>query len=84
MFHDVKDWLRACETCQKVKPGIGRGREELKDEDIDGPGIRAAMDLAVMPITPEGYRYLLVTKTITKIFIELFPLIREDHRSSSP
>ena len=81
MFRDIKDWLRACETCQKVKPGIKRGQEELKHEDIDGPSIRAAMDLAVMPITRQGYRYLLVYQDYYSKFIEFFPQVEKTLRA---
>ena len=60
MFKDVKSWLDVSETCQKAKAGVGRGKIDIKHENIEGPGVQAAMDLAVMPITKEGYKYLLV------------------------
>ena len=40
----------------------------------EGPGQRAAMDLAVLPYTPDGYCYLLVYQDYYSKFIELFPL----------
>ena len=58
-----------------------RGKIGIKHERVAGPGVRAVMDLAVMPYTPEGYRYLLVYQDYYSNFIELFPLVEKTPRT---
>ena len=63
------------ESCQKAKTGVGRGWIDIKHERIAKPGVRTAMDLAVMPVTAEGYKYLVVYQDYYSKFIELLPLM---------
>ena len=74
MANDIKEWLKACSVSQKTKPGTGRMGMKIKHENVTAPGQRAAMDLAIMPLTPDGYRYLLVYQDYYSKFIELIPL----------
>ena len=74
MPSDVADWLRAYLLCQEAKAGKGKGTVPLKQEWVGAPGVRAAVDLAVLPITTEGYRYLLVFQDYYSKWIELIPL----------
>ena len=74
MCEDVQEWYKACVVCQQAKPGIGRGWIPLHQECVNRPNRQAAMDLAVLPHTPEGYHYLLVYQDYYSKFIELFPL----------
>ena len=57
-----------------MKPGIGQSSMEIKHENVTAPSQIAAMDLAIMPETPEGYKYLLVYQDYHSKFIELLPL----------
>ena len=75
MREDIKSWLVACKSYQRAKTGIGCGRIKIKHERVAKPGVHAAMDLAVMPVTQEGYKYLLVYQDYYSKFIELLPLM---------
>ena len=72
MSHDVMDWGRACLTCQKTKPGIGRGIEQLKQEYVCRRGERVAMDLVgPLPCTEDGFRYILVMQDYYTKWVQL-------------
>ena len=74
MSTDVLEFLRACSSCQQNKPGCGRGRMPLKQDQCNGPMVRVGMDIAYMKLTSEGYRYLLVVQDYYSKYIELYPL----------
>ena len=74
MPSDVADWLHACSSCQRAKAGKGKGRDPLKQEWVGAPGVQAAINLAVLPVMTEGYRYLLVFQDYYSKWIDLIPL----------
>ena len=59
MVEDIREWLRVCAMYQCCKPRCGRG---------------AAMDLAVLPYTHNGYSYILVYQDYYRKFIKYLPL----------
>ena len=38
MRDDIRSWLVACESCQRHKPGVGRGRIEIQHERVAKQG----------------------------------------------
>ena len=61
MSTDVADWLRACDTCQRNKPGGGKGRYPLVQDLASAPMDRVAVDImGPWKITALGNQYILV------------------------
>jgi hypothetical protein len=80
MARDIAKWLRACDSCQKVK-GLGRHktRMPLKQEQVQAPMDRVAVDvMGPWPTTAQGHRYILIYTDYYSKWIELFPLRRHD------
>ena len=77
MSSDVRDWLRACKSCQQAKEGVGRGRMPLKQDIVGSPMSRVAMDIAgPLPETKGGFKYILVIQDYYSKWVELFPLVQ--------
>ena len=82
MSNDVLDWGNACLTCQKTKPGIGKGLEELKQEYVCRRGQRVAMDLVgPLPESDHQNKYILVIQDYYTKWVELCAI--RDKRATS-
>ena len=80
MVADIRDWLRSCDNCQHYKVGINREAREPVQDPMGEPLDRVAMDLAELPITPRGNKYLLVVQDYFSKYIELFALPTKESR----
>ena len=75
MSTDLLSWCRACVTCQKAKPGIGRGREPLKQDYTSRRNQRVGMDLVgTLPTTGNGNTYIMVMQDYYTKWVEITPL----------
>ena len=77
MSIDVLDWLKACLSCQQIKPGAGKGRLPLHQEVAAAPMERIAMDImGPWPRTPRGKEYVLVVQDYFSKWVEAWALVR--------
>ena len=61
MRHDISEWIRCCETCEKTKHGPGRGKSKLQQELSGAVFERVAFDIVgPLPKTAHGNEYILV------------------------
>ena len=75
MSVDIKDWLKTCDVCQKVKPGPGKGRYALIQEQAGAALERCAMDFSgPWPASREGNQYILVVQDYYTKWLELWAL----------
>ena len=79
---DLRLWLKSCDTCQKIKPGLGKGRYPLVQEQSGSALERCAMDFSgPWPITKAGNQYILVLQDYFTKWLELWAL--PDRKASS-
>ena len=76
MSQDILDWCKACESCQKIKPGVKGGRTVLRqDRVVYRPMHRVAIDLITFRYaTDRGNRVILSVVDYASRWIELFAL----------
>ena len=74
MVSDLKNWLRRCDNCQHCKPGLMRELRVPVQDPMGEPLDRVAMDLAELPISGRGNRYLLVVQDYFSKYVELYAL----------
>ena len=74
MVKDIRTWLRTCDNCQHYKPGILRELRKPIQDPMGEPLDRVAMDLAELPCSERGNRYLLVVQDYFSKFVELYAL----------
>ena len=78
MARDLQEWLRACDSCQKIK-GMGRHgtKVPMKTESVGAPMERVAVDvMGPWPTTPRGNRFIVIYQDYFSNWIEVFPLER--------
>ena len=72
---DIRDWLKSCDTCQRIKPGPGKGRYNLVQEIAGSALERCAMDFSgPWPVSEKGNLYILVLQDYFTKWLELWPL----------
>ena len=75
MSTDVAEWLRACDVCQRNKPGSGKGRYPLTQELATAPMERVAVDImGPWKATALGNQYILVLQDYFSKWIQIWPL----------
>ena len=75
MSTDIREWLRSCDACQRVKPGPGKGRYPLVQEQAGAALDRCAMDFSgPWPLTKAGNEYILVLQDYFTKWLELWAL----------
>jgi len=78
MARDIQNWLRACDSCQRIK-GMGRHgtRMNMKTEAVSAPLERVAVDImGPWPTTSRGNRFIVIYQDYFSNWIEVFPLAR--------
>ncbi|GJP41275.1 hypothetical protein CLOM_g934, partial [Closterium sp. NIES-68] len=71
MRKEVAERVGKCETCQKNKVVLERGREELQSLPIRGLGFRWSLDLAgELPLSRRGKQYIVVMVEHTSKWVE--------------
>ena len=80
MARDITMWLRACDSCQRIKSLGKHGTQmPMKTELPGAPMERVATDImGPWPTTPEGKRFVLIYQDCYSNWIELFALRRHD------
>ena len=82
MSTDVMEWLKACDTCQRNKPGRGKGRYPLNQELAYRPLDRVAVDImGPWKTSTEGNQYILVLQDYFTKWVEIWPL--PNHKAST-
>ena len=72
---DLRDWLKCCALCQRIKPGVGRGRNSLVQEIAGSPMERCAVDLSgPWPLSRAHNLYLCVMQDYFSKWIEVFTM----------
>ena len=75
MSSDIMEWLKACDTCQRNKPGCGKGRYPLTQDVVCEPMERVAVDImGPWKTTPAGNQYILVCQDYFSKWVEIWPL----------
>ena len=75
MSSDLRKWLKSCDTCQRVKPGPGKGRYPLVQELTGSVLSRCAIDFSgPWPATNRGNQYILVLQDYFSKWLELWSL----------
>ena len=75
MNRDVPLWYRACEQCAKGRGPPNRPHGKLHKVMVGAPLDIVAIDiLSGLPVTPEGYRYILVLTDYFTKWSEAYPL----------
>jgi len=80
MHKDVKRWITACDSCQKMK-SLGRWKTVLpmKTDEVEAPMSRLGVDvMGPWPITAHGNRFIVIFQDYFSKWIEVFPLKRHD------
>jgi len=79
MSEDLTEWLKACGVCQRLKPGMGKGRLPLKQELAGAPLERVAIDImGRWPMSSSGNEYVLVLQDYFSKWVEIWPLPKHD------
>ena len=75
MSTDVKDWTKACDSCQRTKLGVGGSKMPPVIDTVGTPLLRVGVDLqGPFPTTPRGNKYILVVEDYCSRWLELFAL----------
>jgi len=80
MQSDVKKWLSACDSCQRMK-SLGRWKTTapMKTDSVEAPMARLGVDvMGPWPITASGNRFIVIFQDYFSKWIEVFPLKRHD------
>ena len=76
MYSDVIDYVRSCETCQKVKVSQRQAQGLLGNRIVEHPWCTVATDVMEFPRSKSGYCYLVVFQDLFSKWIEICPLRR--------
>ena len=75
MSTDIKEWLKCCELCQRIKPGDGKARYELVQEIAGAPMEWCGADLSgPWPLSKQGNLYLCVVQDYFSKWIEIYAI----------
>uniref|UniRef100_A0ABD2WA60 RNA-directed DNA polymerase n=1 Tax=Trichogramma kaykai TaxID=54128 RepID=A0ABD2WA60_9HYME len=74
MFHDVEDFVRQCEICQRYKVSQTGPQGLMTRRVVDRPWAVVAADLMEFPRSKFQNKYLLVFQDIFTRWIEVYPL----------
>ena len=75
MSTDVRDWLKCCALCQRIKPGVGRGRYHLVQEIVGALMERCGVDMTgPWHLSRAGNLYLCVIQDYFSKWIEVFAM----------
>jgi len=75
MQKDIADWYRQCQSCATSKPPLGRPHARMTKVIAGAPMDLVAIDiLSGVPVTPDGYRYILVATDYFSKWLEAYPL----------
>ena len=61
MSADVKDFINKCDLCQKIKSQANLRHGRLRPIQVGKPFDLVGADIAYLPKSKKGYRYVLVT-----------------------
>lgn len=74
MYHDCKNWVLSCESCNMRKTPVRPTKAELHPLPAVMANERWAMDIVTLPLTPRGNRYVLTFTEYNSRFVEAFPM----------
>jgi len=75
MYVSVHEYVSTCVECQKTKTSPYRKKAPLSPLPIWPPFSRIHVDhIGPLPVSPDGYRYLLVVIDATTLWAEAFPV----------
>ena len=79
MFLDVQNFCKCCEICLRNKRSYDR-KEPLKPINMpfNFPRALIAMDIAYLPWTSNGYRYVLIIVDLFSKFMEAIPMKNQE------
>ena len=73
--HDIRSWIRRCDTCAKRKSPSTRRRAKLQQDIMGHFGQRIAMDiLGPLPTSDSGNRHILVVGDYFTKWIDAYPI----------
>ena len=74
MYHDCKNWVLSCESCNMRKTPVRPTKAELHPLPAVMTNERWAMDIVTLPLTPRGNRYVLTFTEYNTRFVEAFAM----------
>ena len=81
MYYDVKNFVRACEQCQKYKIAQTGAQGLMGSRIVERPWIVVAADLMEFPPSKSQMKYLIVFQDLFTRWVELKPIRKADGKS---
>ena len=74
MYHDCKNWVLSCESCNMRKTPVRPTKAELHPLPAVMANERWAMDIVTLPTTPRGNKHVLTFTEYNSRFVEAFAM----------
>ena len=81
MYHDVNNFVRACEQCQKYKVVQTEAQRLMGSRIVERPWVVVAADLMEFPPSKSQMKYLIVFQDLFTRWVELKPIRKADGKS---